>query len=80
MTPEEKAKELVERFLKVHISSGGIGMTEKHAKACALICVEEILLNEFGKNYHRIGQETNSDFIKARLDYWQQVKTSIENL
>lgn len=72
MTPQEKAKELYNKFIQV---DGVIDEVWPHtiAKQCALICVEEILneLKEF---------DNMDGYAGSRTDYWQQVKTSIESL
>ena len=39
MTPKEKAKELVDKYLNIHLMYG----MEDEAKECALICVDEII-------------------------------------
>lgn len=43
MTPAEKAKELVEKFISGIWKSGNPNNVYDHAKQCALITVEEIL-------------------------------------
>lgn len=64
MTPQEKAKQLVNRFLFADIY-----FTDKHygayrnAKQCALIAVDELV-------------EHDIDII----EYWQQVQQEIEKL
>ncbi len=69
MTPIEKAKELVEKFIKklYYITDGD----EDYGKECALIAVDEILSVVKG------GVEIcNSPACK----YWQQIKEEIEKL
>lgn len=73
MTPDLKAKELVEKFYsKIE------GNTED-AKICASICVEEILritapeIDRHEQYYTELPDE-------HKQAYWQQVKTSIESL
>ena len=46
----------------------------QHAKKCALIAVDEIILSNPHSN------PFNNWHIKSTMDYWQQVKTEIENL
>ncbi len=41
MTPKEKAKELINRYLKV--LAGGMYDVRGEAKQCALICVDEVI-------------------------------------
>ena len=69
MTPQEKAKELDEKFSKElrYITDGD----KDYAKQCALIAVEEIITES--KLLSGIS-ETH------RLPYWQQVKAEIEKL
>ena len=69
MTPEEKAMELVDKFLCVDdnedLFCDECGMSEKAAKLCALIAV----------NYLMKESETMTS-----LDYWFNVKTEIQKL
>ena len=78
MKPEEKARELVERFLDyADWDCEGIkhiGM--QNSKQCALICVEEILKCKFTVNDWR-GNEPPE---YHKTDYWQQVKQEIEKI
>jgi hypothetical protein len=79
MNPKEKAKELVDKYKELEITTLGCGdgnpciikntMIHNSAKQCALIAVDEILNNEYG------GLNYASD-----IAYWQQVKTEIEKL
>jgi hypothetical protein len=70
MIPKEKAKQLVNRLVKLTYSVNKFNyITElEHdaAKQCALICVNEIL-NELG------------EFISA-YNYWQDVEQEINKL
>ena len=67
MIPEEKAKELVEKFMsfQVHHEYDKVGDRKERAKQCALICCKEIL---------------NILFQHHEIDYWKQVKEEIEKL
>ena len=67
MTPKEKAKELVNKFLQIY--DGRV----PQAKQCALICVDEVLEN--------ITEEvmTYKPFM-MNTDYWQEVKEEINKL
>ena len=73
MTPKEKADELVQRYnvLQTFID----GFSHEHAKECAIICVDEILLNlgnmVDGKPFY-----SSHNAIK----FYQQVKEEIQNL
>ena len=67
MTPEEKATELVLRYLR--IDNNTIQWFNLYiAKQCALIVVDEILnINSVDKDF-------------SLSHYWQDVKNEIENL
>lgn len=88
MTPKEKATELVERYKSLRWQSGkyikqketgvthyGVSkasqrqMTTEAAKQCALIAVDEILI-----------LITAIDGTERWQDYYEEVKTEIENL
>ena len=85
MTAEQKAKELIEMFMKIEIhvryedfdsdiciASGN--PTIKNAKQCALICVDEILKASTIK----LSPNSNGKFVYID-DYWQSVRTEIIN-
>ena len=65
MTPKEKAKELINRYLKV--LAGGMYDVRGEAKKCALICVDKIL---YGSRL----------FYIEDYGYWIEVKQEIEKL
>ena len=46
MTPQEKAKELVDKFYYIPNSQGIFMMQDYQAKECALIAVDEMLSND----------------------------------
>jgi hypothetical protein len=71
-TPTEKAKELIEKYLKLDIEIGGqhdgyLTMKMHDAKQCALIAVDEIL-------------NAVTTIADKKYEYWQEVKTEIEKL
>jgi hypothetical protein len=75
MTPKEKAKELVEKFELIFISSNADAWTIP-GKKCALIAVDEIIavidvfeLSNHGKVGNNYGQY-----------FWLQVKEEIQKL
>jgi hypothetical protein len=81
MTPKEKAEELIKKYsdyVSGYIGSSMLTNTEypeailNNAKQCALIAVDEII--EY--------LTTSSNIMTSvyALDYWQEVKTEIENL
>ena len=65
MTPQEKAKELVDKFTVVGLQQRNEGI------ACALIAIDEIL---------SIKKEIWDDFHSEYFDWWNEVKQEIENL
>jgi hypothetical protein len=72
MTPQEKAKELVEKMYLVH-SNFASEITMYFAKQCALIAIDEILNISYF-----IHEPTEDD--ELYKNYWQQVKQEIEKL
>lgn len=70
MTPEVQAKELYNKFWLIEDENGHLVISRFCAKKCALITVEEIIL-ELDK-----GSENYSIY----LDYWNEVKIEIEKL
>ena len=68
MTPQEKAKELVDRFDETltYLES------KQKAKQCALIAVEEILNTLYSIPF--------GNALDNELEYWQEVKQEIEKL
>lgn len=69
MTPREKAIQLVGKYTETIFDSGNT-VSKPMVKQCALIAVDEIL--------ESMTVKTIADCEKQ--DYWQQVKTEIENL
>ena len=70
MTPKEKAKELVSKYIHLTKQTTGANGTIYTSKQCALIAVDEILeasLYQF-------------DEMDKYVIYWQQVKQEIEKL
>jgi len=71
MTPKEKAKELVNKYLRTYPIYDNptvvISYTNNEAKQCALIAVDEIL-------------EILSEDINPLVNYWFEVKQEIELL
>jgi hypothetical protein len=80
MTPQEKAKELVDKmgFSTMHTIDNTSGQStaiykNQYAKQCALIAVQEIILSNPHSN------PFNTD-VYSTMSYWQEVKTEIEKL
>ena len=76
MEPEEKAKELVNKFRPYSYSSDGLNSMEReyqiedNSKQCALIAVDEII------DTHQCDGGIDYD----EMRYWEQVKHEIINL
>lgn len=69
MTPKEKAKELYSKFEDAITGLEGNEWWSS-SKQCALIAVDEII-NDC---------DASSPFETTRLNYWNEVKTEINNL
>ena len=67
MTPKEKAKELLIKFL-YYVESFSFEQQNENAKQCALISVDEILSMKI------VRKDDLTD------EYWKEVKNEIENL
>jgi hypothetical protein len=76
MKPQEKAKQLIETYLKMNdgLIEEFIPIPKEGAKQCALVAVEEII-NANGLHPN----DTNYDYNKAEV-YWQEVKKEIQLL
>jgi hypothetical protein len=70
MTPKLKAEELVKKFSRYVAEKDWFGdsVEKKFSKECALIAVDEMI-------DHVEMMDDN-----AAIDFWQEVKTEIENL
>lgn len=78
MTPKEYAQKLIEKFYgktPTRTNQSEIAQDWQFAKQCALICVDEILLN-FGN------MVDGKPFYSAHnaIKFYQQVKQEIQNL
>jgi hypothetical protein len=67
MTPQKKAKELVDKFSNVPL------LDSYEAKQCALIAVDEII----NSNPH--SNPLNTD-VHSTMSYWNEIKHEIEKL
>lgn len=73
MTPKEKAKELFDKFclaIKTEGDEFGYWTNVIHAKQCALIAVDELIIEK--------NKWENGTFYTSK--YWDYVKQEIENL
>jgi hypothetical protein len=83
MTPKEKAKELVDKYLdldnynnlNLDLFCDECGMSTDAAKLCALIAVDEIL-----DELLEIVMVTSSKYIIKHINYYQEVKQEIKKL
>lgn len=73
MTPDSKAKELIDKFSLEIVGEDHFGLRKINAKQCAILCADEIL--EAGAGDYIVGE----DLISGRT-FWQQVKQSIQSL
>lgn len=74
MTPKEKAIALVEKFKPHAYQADHVDVESQdltyNAKACAIICVDEILKIYDGRVWSK----------EQQLKFWNDVKTEIQNL
>ena len=73
MTPEEYAKELLDKMNVIHYLKGNglpVSMHKSQIKQCALIAVDELIKQEEKYN--------NGTFYPS--NYWTEVKKEIEKL
>lgn len=75
MTPQEKAKELYNKFYNTDSYGNSVKVRESLAKQCALISVDEIL-NYLQHKWDTIG---GSEYLWDR-NYYIEVKQEIEKL
>ena len=85
MTPKEKAIELVQKFpLNGNILTYGDAAKQykKHSKQCALIAVDEIIKVAPIDKYENLDSQFSVEYVGQHLfeEYWEEVKTEIENL
>ena len=79
MTPQEKAKQLVEKFMFSYVSPMYILSAKEHSKQCALIAVDQIIIQIHA--YRILLDKTN--FLETNavhVEHWQQVKQEINKL
>jgi hypothetical protein len=77
MNAKEKAKELIEKYLKLDIEIGGqydgyLTMKMHDAKECAMVLVEEMIKEHTWK--------AANAFEKAQLKKWEDVKSELQSL
>lgn len=82
MTPKEKAKELLEKFIEPTKIPNVKGIWENDldtAKQCALICVDEISILQVLRST-KLASKIDGYFESDSLEYWEEVKKEIELL
>lgn len=72
---EEKAKELINKMYQVNDIMGNYPMCFDTSKKCALILVDEIILE-----LDDLFEMERAPCINSSWEYWQQVKLEIEKL
>jgi hypothetical protein len=84
MTPQEKAKELIEEFAELIPPIQYGNLLERDwdtAKQCALIAVDLIIEEaNYWHNTSTYEESTEFEASVKRLEYWQQVKQRIIKL
>ena len=75
MTPQEKAKELIEKYLNMNdgLIQEFIPIPIEGARQCALIAVDQLMQHAENSYY-------NNDIINGAKLYWDEVKQEIEKL
>jgi hypothetical protein len=71
MTPKEKAKELLFKFVALD-NDIFCSVNYPYAKQCALIAVDEILDDDV--------YDMSEKLFEKRIEYWEEVKQEIERL
>lgn len=82
MTPKEKARELVNSFVKLYYHQTENYLELDEAKQCALIAVEEILseYQSMSDSESILVINNKPTFVVHQLVYWMEVKQEIEKL
>ena len=73
MTPQEKAKELVDKHRDTTVSFLSDNMKDMNAKKCALIAVDEVI-EHIGDHTYLLGDKPRG------YEFWREVKQEIEKL
>ena len=75
MTPEVKAKDLVDKYRNSIMSFLSDRMKDQNAKKCALIAVDQIILEQC-----KSSELKDPRYQDERINYWNEVKKEIEKL
>ena len=87
MTPKQKAKKLVDKFIKVPLSlyiipkeyEDMFSLSSKEAKQCALIAVDEMIVQNGELYLNQLGEKA-IQFYKKNNHFLFEVKKEIENM
>ena len=75
MTPRQRAEELVDKFRMNVLDYEGCSINTHKAKQCALICVNQIILEQC-----KSSELKDAKYQDERIRYWMEVKQEIEKL
>jgi len=75
MTPKEKADQLVNVYYNSIMSFLTNNMKLENAKKCALIAVDQIILEQC-----KSSELKDARYQDERLNYWNEVKQEIKNI
>lgn len=78
MTAKEKAEELVSKYLWPQRAFSQLAKRSV-ARECAKICVDEIIMSNPTKEVGLTFFNDPDTVVKPDIEYWQQVKSEIEN-
>jgi hypothetical protein len=76
LTPEQKAKQLVERFAPIMPNEDW----KEKAKQCALLCVDEMIKDLLWTNVLITFDDPIKQVMNAKLQEYDQLKQEIEKL
>ena len=80
MSPQEKAKELLDKMYSVKTMYDAHNITIHEAKQCTLIAIDEILKNGSLINQSELYKANKIKPTPIYKEYWKQVKKEIEKL
>ena len=75
MTPRQRAEELVDKFRMNVLDYEGCSINTHKAKQCALICVDQIILEQC-----KSSELKDAKYQDERIKYWNEVKQEIKKL
>ena len=84
MTPKEKARDLIGKFVHLTRQTSGANGTIYNSQQCALIAVDEILNSNPHIYIEKGGSDCRGDWsykeAQSNQLYWKEVKQEIEKL